>query len=89
MSRREYRFVLNGHTHQRLVRSFEDLTIINAGTLYRKHRPCVCVADFVVGQVQFYDLMANIASGQFDLISAESFALEVRARIEVDGEAAR
>jgi predicted phosphodiesterase len=80
VSRRTYRFVLNGHTHQRLVRTFGetgDLTIINAGTLYRKHRPCVCVADFAVGQVQFYDLVAEISSGRFDLLAAESFPLEV------------
>lgn len=82
VSRREYRFVLNGHTHQRLVRSFgkagDDLTIINAGTLYRKHRPCVCVADFALGEVQFYDLVTDIDSGQFNLMVAESFPLPVQ-----------
>lgn len=84
VGRREYRFVLNGHTHQRLVRSFGEtgdaLTIINAGTLYRKHRPCVCVADFAAGQVQFYDLVANLVSGQFDLKAAECFPLPMQPR---------
>ncbi len=75
VNRREYRFVLNGHTHQRLVRSFDELTIINAGTLYRKHRPCVCVADFGAGAVQFFDLVADLAAGQFNLVAAETFSL--------------
>ncbi len=75
VNRREYRFVLNGHTHQRLVRSFAELTIINAGTLYRKHRPCVCVADFGAGTVQFFDLVTDVAAGQFNLAAAEVFML--------------
>ncbi|MBI1766213.1 MAG: metallophosphoesterase family protein [Acidobacteria bacterium] len=81
VSRREYRFVLNGHTHQRLVRSFgeagDELTIINAGTLYRQHRPCVCVADFGAGTVQFFDLVAELAAGQFNLVAAETFRFPV------------
>jgi putative phosphoesterase len=31
------RLVVNGHTHQRLVRTFGALTVINAGTLFRPH----------------------------------------------------
>jgi predicted phosphodiesterase len=52
----EYRFVVNGHTHQRMVRTFDDLTILNGGTLRSDHQPCICVADFAAGHVQFYDL---------------------------------
>ena len=54
-----YRFVVNGHTHRRMVRSFEGLTIINAGTLFREHQPCFLVADFEGGFVQYYDLVGG------------------------------
>ncbi|MBO0727540.1 MAG: metallophosphoesterase family protein, partial [Blastocatellia bacterium] len=43
---REYDFVINGHTHRRLVRKFDGLTLINAGTLFRKHDPCCLIIDF-------------------------------------------
>jgi predicted phosphodiesterase len=52
----EYRFVVNGHTHNRMVRRFDDLTIINAGTLYRDHDPCFLITDFEEGFVHFYDI---------------------------------
>ena len=52
----EYRFVVNGHTHNRMVRSFDQLTIINAGTLYHDHHPCFLIADFENGFVHFYDI---------------------------------
>lgn len=52
----EYRFVVNGHTHQRMVRSFDQLTIINAGTLFRKDNPCFAVVNFNEGHVQYYVL---------------------------------
>ena len=60
----EYRFVINGHTHRRMVRKFEHLSIINGGTLYHAHDPCVAIADFRSRQVQFYDLQ------EFDLIQS-------------------
>jgi putative phosphoesterase len=63
----QYRFVINGHTHQRMVRSFNHLTIINAGTLYREHRPCFLLADFEAQFVQFFDLPNNSKSIKGDL----------------------
>ncbi len=50
----KYRFMVNGHTHQRMVRTFDDLTIINAGSL--KQEPCCGVVDFQQKLVQFYDI---------------------------------
>ncbi|MFN0123516.1 MAG: metallophosphoesterase family protein [Blastocatellia bacterium] len=52
----EYRFVVNGHTHQRMVRTFAPLTMINAGTLLRRHDPCFLLADFAAAGVQYYNL---------------------------------
>ncbi|GBO55376.1 hypothetical protein APA_3426 [Pseudanabaena sp. lw0831] len=51
----EYRFVVNGHTHRRMVRQFKNLTVINAGTLSAYHEPCIAIANFRTRLVQFYD----------------------------------
>jgi predicted phosphodiesterase len=64
----KYRFVVNGHTHRRMVRSFEGLTIINAGTLFREHQPCFLVADFEDGFVQYYDLAGEGRVSEAELI---------------------
>lgn len=66
----EFAFVVNGHTHQRLVRSFGEMTIINAGTLYRKHKPCFGVVDFEARHVQFYELPSSN-----EVVRAELFLL--------------
>jgi putative phosphoesterase len=65
----KYRFVVNGHTHQRMVRSFEQLTIINAGTLFHEHDPCFLIADFEHGFVQYYDLGSAGQTSKAELIS--------------------
>ena len=41
-----FRWVINGHTHRRMVRAFPGLTIINAGTLIPEHSPCFLEIDF-------------------------------------------
>lgn len=51
-----FRFVVNGHTHRRMVRRFGRLTIINAGTLFHLADPCFAVVDFRRRQVEFFDL---------------------------------
>jgi putative phosphoesterase len=64
---RKYQFVINGHTHRRMVRQFEHLSIINAGTLYYAHDPCIAITDFRAKQVRFYDFR------EYDLVrSSES-----------------
>ncbi len=57
-----YRYMLGGHTHKRMVRTIEGVTIINAGTLYTGHEPCCALVDFADLHVAFYDLEANVAS---------------------------
>jgi len=44
---RYYRWILNGHSHRRMVRAFPGLTIINAGTLKPGHSPAFLEVDFV------------------------------------------
>ena len=45
-----YRFVLNGHLHFRNMIHFAGLTLLNAGTLKRGHRPGVTLIDFAAGE---------------------------------------
>lgn len=52
---RYYRWVLNGHSHRRMVRHFAGLSIINAGTLTREHGPGFLEIDFAAGAVLAYD----------------------------------
>ena len=52
----EFDFVINGHTHRRLVQRFDDLTLINAGTLFREHNPCCLIVDFEAGIARYLNL---------------------------------
>ncbi len=52
----DHTLMVGGHTHERMVRSFGALTVINAGTLTYTDTPCFLVADLQEGYVQFYDL---------------------------------
>lgn len=67
----QYRFVVNGHTHRRMVRRFGPLTIINAGTLFREDDPCFAVIDFAAGLVEFFDVTPDrIASAAVHPLAA-------------------
>jgi hypothetical protein len=46
IERDDTRFVLNGHLHYRVIVNFEQLTLLNAGTLKGEHRPGVSIIDF-------------------------------------------
>jgi predicted phosphodiesterase len=47
-------FVLCGHTHERMVRMFPGLTVVNAGTISRKNEQTFMVVDFEAMRVAFY-----------------------------------
>ncbi|HSG88155.1 MAG TPA: metallophosphoesterase [Pseudomonadales bacterium] len=49
----EVRFMVNGHLHYRMILDFEALTLINAGTLKRDHRPGFVELDLDAGAVRF------------------------------------
>lgn len=53
---RRWRYVIHGHSHQRMVRTFDGLTFINVGTLSRDDAPCFAIIDFSRGEVLFHDL---------------------------------
>ncbi len=51
--------MINGHSHRRMVKKVGRKTIINAGTLFRDHSPCVCFIDFENRQVEFNNIINN------------------------------
>jgi predicted phosphodiesterase len=51
---KEVQFMLCGHTHERMVRVFPGLTVINAGTIHRKDEQSFMVLDFGAMRVEFY-----------------------------------
>lgn len=56
---RYYHFLLGGHTHQRMVRQFDHLTILNAGTLRHDKHPGFMVIDFAAGTAELFDLVVH------------------------------
>lgn len=53
----DYRYVIKGHSHRRMVRRIDDVTFVNAGTLLQKHGPGFCIIDFGKQQVLFFDFI--------------------------------
>lgn len=47
-------YMIGGHTHQRMIRVFPGLTVVNAGTLHRKDEQSFTVIDFGARKVAFY-----------------------------------
>lgn len=54
LASRKYRYMLNGHTHRRMVRSVGDLTIINGGTLHPGYEPVFGLVDLPERCVRFF-----------------------------------
>jgi predicted phosphodiesterase len=54
ITERRYRFVLNGHTHKAMLRTFGPLSIINAGTLLREAERSFTLVDFERGELLRY-----------------------------------
>jgi predicted phosphodiesterase len=53
---RRYRWVVNGHSHCRMLRAFPGVSIINAGTLQPGVRPaCFLEVDFRRGEVVVFE----------------------------------
>lgn len=55
----DLRFMIGGHTHERMVRVFPGLTVINAGTIYRNDEQTFTVIDFDQMRVAFYSAAAG------------------------------
>jgi predicted phosphodiesterase len=50
----DVQFMLGGHTHERMVRVFPGLTVVNAGTIHRNYEQTFMVVDFAAMRVAFY-----------------------------------
>jgi predicted phosphodiesterase len=50
----EISFMVGGHTHVHMVRRFQGLVAINAGTLAQEHDPCVALLDFEAKHCAFH-----------------------------------
>lgn len=48
------RYVVNGHSHQPDVRTFDHLTVINAGSLDEARKACFVMVDFEKGVIDYY-----------------------------------
>jgi putative phosphoesterase len=51
IAERRYRFVLNGHTHRAMLRTFGSLSILNAGSLHREYDRAFTYVDFERGEL--------------------------------------
>ena len=51
-------YVIGGHTHQRMVRVFPGLTVVNVGTIHRKDEQTYTVIDFDARNVEVYSAAA-------------------------------
>ena len=56
----DIQFMVGGHTHQRMVRTFSGLSVINAGTLHRNFESSFMILNFVDLQVLYYSLASSI-----------------------------
>jgi predicted phosphodiesterase len=51
-----HRYVVNGHSHLRMVRRVGSFTIVNAGTLLASDDPCCALVDFEAERAEFWSL---------------------------------
>lgn len=51
-----YRYLLNGHSHYRMARTIEGLTVVNAGTIRGDHQPGFVLLDFEADWARAYDI---------------------------------
>jgi predicted phosphodiesterase len=54
----QLRYIVNGHLHYRVIIDFQELTLINAGTLVGRHRPGVSIIDFETHTVSAFEVDA-------------------------------
>lgn len=76
----DYRYLINGHSHYRMVRQIEGLTIINGGTIRRGHQPGFLLVDFSQGLIMPYDLLPDSPPIIEEHIAAPPMDIEVMAQ---------
>ena len=61
--------IVAGHTHQRFVRGFRGVVVVNPGTLARRENPGFMLLDLALGQAELYAFEGTTIreTGQLDL----------------------
>lgn len=59
----EIQFMIGGHTHERMIRVFPGLTVVNVGTIFRDNEQSFTVIDFLELRVEAYSA-ASATMGQ-------------------------
>jgi len=55
----DVQFMIGGHTHERMIRVFPGLTVINVGTIHRRNQQTFTVIDFDEMRVEYYSAAAD------------------------------
>ena len=66
-------FVIGGHTHERMARRFQGVSVLNAGSLVHDADPCVMFVDFAERKLKWFGL------GGDRIVELESCALPMPA----------
>ena len=70
----DYRLMINGHMHYRTLIHFEQLTLMNAGTLKNRHRPGFSMLDCSQGTVTSFEFVDEV-SGREEVHAVKSTPL--------------
>lgn len=62
------KFIINGHSHMRMVRTIEDRVVINAGALCRDHDPSFGLVDFETSTVYVWTIAPDCSYGEIERI---------------------
>ena len=54
MLRRDVSFMVGGHTHERMARQFQGVTVVNVGTLHRAFESTVQIIDFDAQRIEVF-----------------------------------
>jgi predicted phosphodiesterase len=65
LQRGDHSLIVNGHTHEFMVRRVATTTIVNAGTIRRDESPCFLVVDLAARRVQRH---RSDAAGRFSRV---------------------
>lgn len=63
------KFILNGHSHSRMVRNIADRVVINAGAFCRDHAPSFGLVDFETSTVHVWPIASDCSYGEIEAIS--------------------
>lgn len=63
ITEKKFNFLINGHSHYRIVIDFPSLVLVNAGTLVSRHRPGISILDFTSQRITSHEFSEGILIG--------------------------